>query len=358
MSESRSVTLRDVAAVSGVSVSTVSKVLNGRGNFSAATHVRIQDAVARLGFEPDALAQSFATGRSQVVGMLTQFAPAAFTSPVMIGASTAFGQRYQAVLFSDAHDHGDSSALLSFARKLRSRRVDGLLVIGDGLHRPMPSISLGMDLPVVYVFAQSSDPRDISFVPDNELAGRLATQHLVDLGRRRIAHVGVPGHLDAEDRLRGCREVLGEHGLSLVGGRAFEAPHHRGESGWRSESGAAATRLLLDSGLDFDAVFCVNDQTAMGCLSVLQEAGRAVPDDVAVVGVDHWERMVGIGSGRLSTVETDLQGLGAAAAEHLLEVVAGRGVPGVHRHPGHLVLGRSSLGESEIPARPDPARQR
>lgn len=338
MGGSKAVTLRDVAAVSGVSVSTVSKALNGRGSFSAATHAKIQDAVTRLGFQPDALARSFATGRSDVIGMLTQFAPGAFSSPVMTGANTAFGQQDKAVLFADARY--DSSALFSLSRKLRARRVDAVLVVGDGLHRRMPSITAGLDAPVVYAFGLSDDDRDTSFIPDNELAGRLATSHLVDIGRRRIAHIGVPDDLDAVARLAGCQQVLAERGLQLVGNQVFG-------TGWRRSNGAEAARELLESGLEVDAVFCVNDQTAIGCFAALRAAGRSVPDDVALVGVDNWEGMVGTQEHWLTTVETDLRGLGRAAAEHLLGTLSGeRQRAGVHHHPGRLVPGETTLGRS------------
>lgn len=329
------VTLRDVAAVAGVSVSTASKALNGQGHFSADTHRRIREAVDRLGYRPNALARSFATGRSQLVGVLTEFAPGAFTSPVMVGASTHLGANAMATLFADASR--DRAAMADLAAELRARHVDGLLVIGDGLESRLASLSAGFDVPVVYVYGESTDPRDVSFIPDNEMIGRIATQHLVDIGRSRIAHIAVPDDLAGAARTSGCLEVLGEAGLELAGGR----PMH---SGWRRAGGIAAARGLLESGAEFDAIFCSNDQIAFGALAALTAAGRRVPDDVALVGVDNWESMTGTGLNVLTTVDPDLRGLGRAAAGYLLDALGGRDEPGVHHHPCSLKTGESTMG--------------
>ncbi|WP_156253671.1 LacI family DNA-binding transcriptional regulator [Pseudactinotalea terrae] len=338
----RRVTLRDVAAVAGVSVSTASKVLNGRGHFTAATHTKINDAVERLGFRPNALARSFATGRSQLVGVLTEFAPGVFTSPVMVGASTHLGHNNMATLFADASR--EPAAMSGLAENLRARHVDGLLVIGDGLHTRLSSVSGGFDVPVVYVFGESVDPNDVSFVPDNEMVGRIATEHLLELGRTKIAHIAVPDDLAGAARTKGCVDALENAGLSLAGGRAYP-------SMWRRAGGIAATTAMLDSGADVDAIFCSNDQIAFGALAALTAAGRRVPDDVALVGVDNWEAMSGTGQNVLTTVDPDLRGLGRAASAYLLDALTGRHEPGRHTHPCRIRLGESTLGvQAETPA--------
>ncbi|SEE61585.1 LacI family DNA-binding transcriptional regulator [Ruania alba] len=331
-------TLRDVAAVAGVSVSTVSKVLNGRGKFAPETHLKIAQAVQRLGFRPDALARSFATGRSQLVGVLTEFAPGAFTSPVMVGASTYLGKHEMGVLFADAALNRE--AMGELAGSLRARRIDGLLVIGDGLHSRLGSVSAGLGVPVVYAFGESADPADVSFIPDNEMVGVVATEHLIERGRTKIAHIGVADDLAGAARARGCLRALAAAELDMVGGRVES-------NDWRRSGGIEATRRLLAADVAFDAIFCANDQIAFGALAALTAAGLRVPDDVALVGVDNWESMTGTGrQGRnvLTSVDPDLRGLGAAAAAHLIEAVDGAFEPGVHLHPCILRLGESTLG--------------
>lgn len=323
----RPVLLRDVAAAAGVSVSTASKVLNGGGRVAPTTRDRILAAAERLDFRPDALAQFFATGRSRTIGVLTQNAPATFTLPVLVGAVTTLGARGLASLPVDGLGPAD-------VRALQARRVDGLVVIGDGLGRPIRSLTSSFDVPVVYAFGVSDDARDTSFVPDGVLAGRLGTEHLLERGRRRLVHITAAGDQAADERLAGLQAVLDEAGLALA------APPARG--GWSEAWGVTAARRLLAEGTEVDAVFCGNDQIAHGVLAVLLAAGVRVPDDVAVLGVDAWPGGdVAGGRPLLTTIDPGLGHLGAAAAEHLLDAPAEH-PGGVVRLPCRLVPGAST----------------
>ncbi|SDD86222.1 LacI family DNA-binding transcriptional regulator [Auraticoccus monumenti] len=323
----RPVLLRDVAAAAGVSVPTASKVLNGGGRVAPATRDRILAAAEALDFRPDALAQFFATGRSRTIGVLTQNAPATFTLPVLVGAVTTLGARGLASLPVDGLTPAN-------VRALQARRVDGLVVVGDGLGSPVHSVTEHFDVPVVYAFGISDDPRDTSFVPDGVMAGRLGTEHLLAGGRRRLVHVTASGDQAADERLQGVQAVLAEAGLELV------APPARG--GWSEQWGVTAARRLLDEGTDVDAVFCGNDQIAAGVLTVLRTAGTRVPEDVAVLGVDNWPGGAAGGGGPLlTTIDPELGALGAAAAEHLLAAPPDHS-GGVVRTPCRLVAGAST----------------
>jgi LacI family transcriptional regulator len=322
--------LSDVAEAAGVSPSTVSRALSGSGRMSATTRMRVVEAAERLRFRPDALAQFFATGRSRTVGVMTHKAHATFTMPVLVGATAALGAKENAVLLSDGLTRED-------VERFRGRRVDSLLVIGDGLGEHIRSVTADFSVPVAYAFGVSDDPRDVSFISDGVMAGRLAAQHLLDIGRTKVAHVTAQGDRAADERVAGLQGVLDAAGLPLVGGAPVRGTWHRA---WGVEAG----RRLLADRVDVDAVFCGNDQIAGGLLEVLRDAGVRVPDDVAVVGVDNWPDTGSVdGERRLTSVDPLLGSLGRAAAEHLLSPDPAGAVPGVRSLPCELVVGDSTV---------------
>ena len=178
------------------------------------------------------------------------------------------------------------------------------------------------------------------------MAGRLATEHLLGLGRTRIAHITAGATLRAvTDRIAGMRAVLAENGLTAAG-----VPMH---GAWRRAWGAEATERLLASGTAFDAVFAGNDEIALGARASLEAAGLRVPDDVALVGVDNFARLTRMEDRSLTTIDLDLPRLGAAAAEHVLRAIAGEVATGQFTVPATLVPGRSTLGDL---VRDDPPR--
>lgn len=212
MTERGRVTLSDVAAVAGVSLSTASRALNGGGRVSTATRSRIAEAARRLDFRPNALAQSFALGRSRTIGILAQNARGAFTEPVLVGAVAHLGSREQACLLYDTGFDPDTMA--ESVRRLLARRVDGLLVLGDGLRAGMRSVTAEFSVPVAYAFGLTDREGDSCYVPDSRMAGRLAGEHLLSLGRRRIAHItGDAADTAATGREQGLLAALADAGL-------------------------------------------------------------------------------------------------------------------------------------------------
>lgn len=229
----------------------------------------------------------------------------------------------------------DPDTMAESVRRLLARRVDGLLVLGDGLRAEMRSVTAEFSVPVAYAFGLTDREGDSCYVPDSRMVGRLAGEHLLSLGRRRIAHItGEAADSAATGREQGLLAALAEAGLPPATGTL------RGD--WSRAWGAAACRRLIGSGARLDAVFCGNDQIALGAESVLRESGRRVPDDVALVGVDNWEYVIsGRSTRHLTTVDTGLAALGAAAAA---QVADGRDAPGTHAHPCTLVVGAMTAG--------------
>ncbi|MFI5954682.1 LacI family DNA-binding transcriptional regulator [Cryptosporangium sp. NPDC051539] len=319
----RLVTIRDVAALAGVSVGTVSKALNGRGTLRAETRERVREAADRLGFEANAAARTLKVGRTYTVGMITTDSIGRFSIPLMLGAEDALGAGQMSVLLCDARD--DPIREQYYLRTLLTRRVDGIIVTG---RRAQARAPLGDDLPVpvVYAFISSTDPGDCSVVPDEAGGAAKAVEHLLAIGRRRIAHVTGPEH--HESALARARAVV----PSLV------RPPLYGE--WSEAWGRQAAGLLLAE--DIDAIFAGSDQIARGVVDTLRGAGRRVPEDVAVIGFDNWDVMVSASQPPLSSVDMDLDGLGRTAANLLLAAINGDPAPGQHVRPCRLVLREST----------------
>lgn len=332
--------LSDVAHAAGVSLSTASKALRGGGRISEATRERVRAAADRLDFRPDALARSFAEGRSGTIGVLTRRAANTFARPVTIGAVLQLGDQHQAALVYDG-DVRTSSAMTDSIRELQARRIDGLLVIGDGHEHESPSLTHHFDVPVTYVFTASDDPADVMWLPDNRRAGELAARHLVERGARRIVHVTGPADsIAVQRREAGMRAALAVAAAGTSGGASLVEPVRRGD--WSRAWGAAAARDLLDAGTGFDAVFCGNDHIAFGMLGVLTAAGVRVPDDVQVVGVDNWEGVAMEDLERrreLTSVDLGLMELGRLGAGDLVDRERSAGE---HEAPAWLVQGAST----------------
>ena len=186
-------------------------------------------------------------------------------------------------------------------------------------------------MPVVYAYEPSSDPADVSFTPDNLDSGRMAADHLMSRGRRRIALVnGDPSFAAAQERAQGAREALAAKGLELVGGDGLF-----GE--WSESWGRQCTEMLLTSGQPLDAIIAGNDLVARGVLDQLRESGRHVPADVAVVGFDNWDVLARYSRPPLSSVDMNLVELGRTVAQELSRAIDGSLAPGVRLLPVRMV---------------------
>lgn len=322
-------TLRDVAQLAGVSIATASKALNGRDHVHPETRSRVADAARLISFTPNALAQGLLAGQTGTVGLLTSDLDGRFSIPILMGAEDAFGTGKMSVFLCDAR--GDSIREQYHLQALLGRRVDGLIVVGSSTN-PRPSLGADLPVPVVYAYAPSDDPQDISLVPDNVQAGADAARHLITSGHTRIAHIsGDPHYHAAQDRARGIEAVLDEAGLELVGGEARYGS-------WSEEWGRTATARLLHQHPDVDAILCGSDQVARGALDTLRDSGREVPGDVAVMGFDNWEIFTEGSRPPLTSVDMNLEALGRAAARRLFEAIDGDHVRGIERLPCRVVV--------------------
>ena len=323
----------DVARQAGVSVGTVSKALNGRGQLRAETRARVQAAAQALGFVPNAVATSLLTGRTYTVGLIMTDHHGRFSLPILHGAEDALGWDETLAFVCDTRD--DPIREQHYVRSLLRRRVDGIIVAGRRTE-PRAPLSGTVPVPVVYAFARSADPADCSVVVDEEAGAVLAVEHLLRTGRRRIAHVTGPhGHASVRARVDGTTRALREAGVELVGQPWY--------GGWSEVWGRFAAAALVREHPGVDAVFCGSDAIGRGVADGLRDSGRRVPEDIALVGVDNWQPVAESCRPPLTSVDLNLQQVGRTAGALLLEAIQRDATePGVHTVPCELVLRSSS----------------
>lgn len=319
--------LRDIAAAAGVSLATASRTLSQPGIVSPATRERVRAAVARLG---GVAALGGAAGQAGVAAVVPTLDNAIFSRCLQtIQATLAEAGRHLLVASSDFHPDTESAVI----RGLLARGVDGLILVGA--QRPAEAWALlaGAGVPVVLTWC--GDPRFDAVVVDNRAAGRIAAEHLLDLGHRRLGVLcGATRHNDRQrGRVEGVREALAARGLDLPEWRISEQD-------FTLAGGRSGCSALLSLAEPPTAIVCGIDQLAVGCLVEAQARGLAVPGDLSVVGIDNLEMAAHL-SPPLTTVHVPTAQIGAAAAQRVLDRLAGRPAPRVTELPLELVLRHS-----------------
>ncbi|WKK72438.1 LacI family DNA-binding transcriptional regulator [Rathayibacter oskolensis] len=274
------VTLHDVARAAGVSIKTVSNVINDYPHIRPATRARVEAAIAELGYRPNLSARSLRRGRTGVIGLALPELSLPYFAELADSVMRAADQRGLTVLIEQTE--GDPARERSVLTSARRQLTDGLLFSPLGLGAADEE-ELAVDFPLVLLGERVFTPHLDHVTMQNVAAARAATAHLLESGRRRIVALGSyggEGVSTASLRLQGYREALESAGLAVD-------PALIGSSGpWRRSGGAEAMRRLLDAGVDFDGVFALNDTLALGAMRALQDAGVRVPHDVAVIGFD------------------------------------------------------------------------
>jgi LacI family transcriptional regulator len=330
------VTIRDVARAAAVSIGTVSKALNGNGALKRETRERVIAIAKELGFRPNDLAQSLHRRQTFTVGLITSDSFGRFSIPIMEGLEEHLSGARISVFMCNGADDPEREAM--HVEALLAKRVDGIVVTG---RRADPRRRLdvrGTDIPVLYAYSQSDESDAFGVVPDDEGGAALAVEHLVAVGRRRIAHITGPERFEAV-RLRrtGYRKTLRRHRLP------FSSEHELvGE--WSEAWGRHAAETLFASRRKApDAVFCGNDQIARGVADALRESGIAIPQDVSIVGFDNWEIVAAATRPPLTTIDMNLKELGREAGRRMVDLIGGKRLTGVRRLPCSLVV-RESCG--------------
>lgn len=311
-----SITIRDVAARAGVSIATVSRVLNASGPVREETRARVEQVAAELNFTPHGAARSLITRRTDTFGVVLPDLFGEFFSEVIRGMDPLARGRGYHLLLSSSHDNRRE---IEFALQAMRGRVDGLIVMSPNVSARALASCLPGDVPVVLLNCEAADGARDAINVDNFGGARAMVLHLAGLGHRRIAMVGgSAGNFDARERQRGYRAALAEAGLAAD--PALEAAGDFTElGGWR----AALELARLDPRPT--ALFCANDSMAVGAMSALRGLGLGVPADVAVAGFDDipLSRLV---TPTLTTARVRITDLGRRALERLVEAIDGTSV--------------------------------
>jgi LacI family transcriptional regulator len=312
--------MRDIAVDLGVSVITVSKVLRGQGRISSEMRERVLQRAKELNYQPDLAARSLATGRSYLIGMIVPDLTHPFFAA--IAKSLARNLRKEAYSLVIASSDEDPILELQELRALLGRRVDAL-VLASSQTAHSNSISRCLKEAHVPHLLLDRPLRGMTshFVgSDDQAIGNLATEHLIERGYRRIAHIGISHLNPGRGRLAGYIATLKSHGRRIKASHvlAVESSDERGE-----ECGYSAMQRLLTLPSRPDAVFCYNDILAYGARRAVLEAGLAIPGDVALIGVSN---LAGLSfwntpQAPLSSIDQDVQALAAEAERQILEML-------------------------------------
>ncbi|BEP59987.1 LacI family DNA-binding transcriptional regulator [Variovorax sp. V213] len=311
-------TIKDVALRAGVSVTTVSHVVNDTRHVSAKGRERVQEAIRELGYVPNAMARSLKSNTTSTLGMLIpNSSNPYFAEIVRIVEDRCFGAGYTLVLCNtDDEPHRQSVYL----QVLAERRIDGLIVVSTGAGDDDSLVTQlhGLRIPTVLVDREIADPACDLVETAHMQGGLLAVRHLLSLGHKRIACIGGPvGVMPSEQRIEGWRMALAEAGATPNA----DALLWRG--GFTSQGGYEAMHAILRTEHAPSAVFVCNDLMAIGALRAAHESGVHVPDDLSIVGFDDIE-LSAYTSPPLTTVAQPKERIGALAVDMLLERVGGK----------------------------------
>ncbi|MGC4808678.1 LacI family DNA-binding transcriptional regulator [Micromonospora sp. DT233] len=314
------VSLKDIAARAGVSLATVSNVVNGYRPVGEQTRRRVQRAIDELGYSPNLSARHLRRGRTGLIALaVPELNNPYFAELAEVAIRQAAELGYTLLMENTAADRATELALLRDAQR---HPIDGLILSPVRVGRA-EVLARTADTPLVLIGEGVYDVPHDHIAIDNVAASRTAVAHLIALGRRRIAFIGAsPGddRHSAQLRLRGYREALSAAGLPAY--PQLVAPTER--FGRRDGRRAMAGLLALDE--PPDAVLGYNDLVAIGALRALTEAGRRAPDDVALIGIDDIEEGR-FSSPTLSTVAPDKDEIGRLAVRRLVARIEGGEVP-------------------------------
>ena len=308
--------IRAVAAAAGVSKTTVSHVLSGKRPVAEATKDHVLKVMADLDFRPNFFAQALTSQRSQTIALLTQDITNPFYPALARGVQQALSQENHVLMLFDAGP--GIGGISTFVDVAIHRRVDGVVVAVSDVETDLQRLrkagiavaAVGQGFPTIPLDWASAD---------DELIGADAVRYLHSRGHRLIATIGGPSSIaPGSTRLRGYRKGMKEAGLAAP--PAFET-----EGDWTREGGAAAMARLLDEVTPPSAVFCANDLMAIGALDTAFSRGVAVPDRLAIVGVDDIEA-ASLVRPALTTLRVEAHEIGRVAAGLLLRGM--RGPPG------------------------------
>jgi len=334
-SKTASSTIRDVARRAGVSVATVSRFINRTAVVSPEVSERLSQVMAELKYIPRAAARNLATHRTNTLGLLLDAIHGDFFAPLFYGIEAASSEAGYGLLISTS---GRTAARSVFSLPLGPQNTDGLLIFTNTLDTEGITYCYESGLPIVLIHQSAPEGLDIPCVTvENKAASCKIVEHLIEAhGRRRIVFLrGLQENEDSFWRESGYREALQIHDIPFD-------PHLVADGEFERDVAQASILAMLTAGVQFDAVFSGDDESAVGVLNAMRMAGKLVPEDVSVVGFDD-QRLSAFLTPPLTTVRAPTEKVGHEAVQQLLKLIRTGQADPLTLLPTEMII-RSSCG--------------
>lgn len=339
------VTIKEVAQAAGVSISTVSKVINGHYSISQATAQRVRQVMRELNYYPNASAQSFARGATQTVTVLANLSPnTAFRNPHMFEILSGLEESLRAKGYRLMLRGVDETTAYEVAEEIISRRsADALAIHVSVITHPLAALLTRLRFPHIVLGAPSFESQVCWVDNNNVYSGSIGASFLVSAGYRRIAFVGGQYYdLGSSDRLQGVKQALLDAGIPLEDryiwlGESTRADGHR------------MTRQLMEQQELPDAIICANNYIALGCVDAIKEQGYRIGENIGIVAFDDYP-FSGMIEPPLTVVDINVRDLGLQAGKFLTQII---------RHPNmqvqtyvttsNLIIRSSTVSQPNLP---------
>ncbi len=315
------VTMKDIAQELGISIGTVSKVLRDHPDISPETRERVRNRMRELNYRPNLAARALVTGRTHSIGLVVPDLVHPFFAEVAGGLSKLLRKMGYSLIISSSDEEFDLENRA--IDQMLARRVDAL-ILASSQNDPAGFRNLEKQKTPFILIDRRPEGAKVNFVGvDDEKIGRMATEHLIEMGCRRIAHIGGPGISTAVGRLRGYQQALARHGIR-ANPRYIISREHADEAS--DASGYEAMNALLAAKRPPDGVFCYNDPTAMGAMLAAIEKGIGIPNELALIGSGNvrYAKFLRV---PLSTIDQQSGEIGDRAATLALKLIESKSPP-------------------------------
>lgn len=309
------VTMKDVASVAGVSIQTVSRVVNDHPDVATDTREKVQDVIEQVGYRPNALARSLISQRSYTIGVVIAGLNLIGPSTLLNGITKASETSSYSLILKELPSY-DTDEIAPIFHALISRQVDGIIWAVPEVQenrRWLNKLQYDYKVPLVYLTMEPQENITVVSI-DNYLGGQLATSHLLEQGCRKIGHIAGPlDWWESRQRMKAWKDTL-------MKADCVVEDRHMTMGDWSSNSGARALKKLLNQYPEMDSIFVANDQMALGAYHVLNEKNLRIPEDIAVVGFDNIPESAYFWPS-LTTVQQKQNQVGEAAVEELINLI-------------------------------------
>jgi LacI family transcriptional regulator len=329
MGQKPSITIQDVAKAAGVSVSTVSRVLNDKDDVAEATYEKVQHTITEMGYTSNLAAKSLRSHRTNTVGVIALDLNDPFVIQVLLGINRAIQELgYDLILYASG-ERGESTHAAWEQRhvsQINGSVADGVIIVTPA------AVTFPTTFPLVAIDPHSGDTDYPAVIATNREGALGVMEYLIGLGHQRIGFITGREHLkSAQQRLRGYKESLQKANISLD-------PKLVQQGDYRRKTGYRCAKELLNLPNPPTAIFAANDESAIGTIEAAREAELRIPDDLSVVGFDNMPGTIDI-TPALTTVEQPMSEMGYTATEILIDLMQGKSLDNrVHTMPTKLII--------------------